>query len=31
MKEFANKYAKQMSTKMTGVDQFVSATFPVVE
>lgn len=25
MKEFANKYAKQMSTKMTGVDQFVSA------
>ena len=24
-KEFANKYAKQMSTKMTGVDQFVSA------
>ncbi len=25
MKEFADKYAKQMSTKMTGVDQFVSA------
>ena len=25
MKEFANKYAKQMSTKMTGVDRFVSA------
>ena len=25
MKEFANKFAKQMSTKMTGVDQFVSA------
>ena len=24
MKQFANKYAKQMSTKMTGVDQFVS-------
>lgn len=25
MKEFADKFAKQMSTKMTGVDQFVSA------
>ena len=25
MNEFANKFAKQMSTKMTGVDQFVSA------
>ena len=25
MREFSNKYAKQMSTKMTGVDQFVSA------
>lgn len=25
MKKFAEKYAKQMSTKMTGVDQFVSA------
>ena len=25
MKQFADKFAKQMSTKMTGVDQFVSA------
>ena len=25
MKEFADRFAKQMSTKMTGVDQFVSA------
>lgn len=25
MKKFADQYAKQMSTKMTGVDQFVSA------
>ncbi len=25
MNEFANKYAKQMTVKMTGVDQFVSA------
>ncbi|MBR2528000.1 MAG: sugar ABC transporter ATP-binding protein [Blautia sp.] len=25
MKAFANKFARQMSTKMTGVDQFVSA------